>query len=635
MCSNSIHCPFDLDDYTDEQVVVITVNAKTKNLLYNAISGEEYEEISRCETSKEMWDKFEATYEWTNKLKETRINLLVGEYELFQMKDGESAEEMFSRFSKILGAKGHRSECQNLDKISYDELIGDLIAFEKTHLDRQIQQKKGKTVAFKATVAEPEAEEEGGEHDENIAMLSQVVTSMMKKNRNSIRGKPNFRKGRINNKNDGRCYECRKHKHIQADCLELKKNLSRNLQRKKSFGACSDEEESDHEEIANMCFMAIEDDSNEELGELGFSGNRGENEEEDSDQLGLMEDEETSETITKLDGGTVTFGDKSKENVIGVGKVPLSSTCDVDEVYLVDELGYNLLNFSQLCDDDYEFSIRRFNEKKVTTSLLSEVDHGREFESKAFENFCNDQGISHNFSSPRSPQQNRVVEHKNRTLQDMERTMIVENSLPHHFWEEASINVERDPPSNNLNEWKSEPGYPYKLIIRDPQEGITTRRSQKNKYHVALITQLEPKKLDEALKDTRWISSMKEEIDQFEKNKVRELVQRPSNFSIIGTKWVFRKKLNESGQVQEGIDYDETFALVARLESIRILLVFAAHKGFKLFQMDVKSAFLNVFISEEVYMKQPPGFANVTFPDHAYKLTKALYGHKQAPRSWY
>ena len=86
---------------------------------------------------------------------------------------------------------------------------------------------------------------------------------------------------------------------------------------------------------------------------------------------------------------------------------------------------------------------------------------------------------------------------------------------------------------------------------------------------------------------------------------------------------------------KEGIDYDETFAPVARLEAIRILLAFAASKGFKLFQMDVKSAFLNGFIEEEVYVKQPPGFENAKFPNRVYKLQKALYGLKQAPRAWY
>ncbi|XP_070045643.1 uncharacterized protein [Nicotiana tomentosiformis] len=275
--------------------------------MYNAISREEYEKISRCETSKKMWDKLEITYEGTNKVKETRINLLVRDYKLFQMKDGESVEEMFSRFSKILGnlksfgrpikneehvrkilknlptiwqPKVIALKCQNLDKISYDELRGDLIAVEKTHLDRQIQQENKKAVAFKVTVDEPEneEEEEEGEHDENIAMLSQVVSSMMRKNRFSKRGKSNFRRGRTNNENDknnGRFYECGKHGHIQADCPILKTKLNRNFQKKKSFGAWSDEEESDLEKIENMCFMAIKDDSNEDSGELDLKADEG------------------------------------------------------------------------------------------------------------------------------------------------------------------------------------------------------------------------------------------------------------------------------------------------------------------------------------------------------------------------
>jgi hypothetical protein len=117
--------------------------------------------------------------------------------------------------------------------------------------------------------------------------------------------------------------------------------------------------------------------------------------------------------------------------------------------------------------------------------------------------------------------------------------------------------------------------------------------------------------------------------------------------TIIGTKWAFRNKLDENGIVtrnkarlvaqcynqQEGID--ETYAPVARLESIRILLAYACALDFKLYQMDVKSAFLNGFINEEVYVAQPPGFIDFTKPDHVYKLKKALYGLKQAPKAWY
>ncbi|GJV71094.1 retrovirus-related pol polyprotein from transposon TNT 1-94 [Tanacetum coccineum] len=142
---------------------------------------------------------------------------------------------------------------------------------------------------------------------------------------------------------------------------------------------------------------------------------------------------------------------------------------------------------------------------------------------------------------------------------------------------------------------------------------------------------------------------MQEELNQFIANDVWELVPQPKNMTIIGTKWVFRNKLDENGIVsrnkarlvaqgynqQEGIDYDETYALVARLESIRILLAYACALDFKLFQMDVKSAFLNGFINEEVYVAQPLGFIDFEKLDHVYKLKKALYGLKQAPKAWY
>ena len=86
---------------------------------------------------------------------------------------------------------------------------------------------------------------------------------------------------------------------------------------------------------------------------------------------------------------------------------------------------------------------------------------------------------------------------------------------------------------------------------------------------------------------------------------------------------------------EEGIDYDETYALVARLEAIRLLLAFACIMNFRLFQMDVKNAFLNGCIEEEVYVEQPLGFVDHEHPDYVYKLKKELYGLKQAPRSWY
>ena len=147
------------------------------------------------------------------------------------------------------------------------------------------------------------------------------------------------------------------------------------------------------------------------------------------------------------------------------------------------------------------------------------------------------------------------------------------------------------------------------------------------------------------MKDDSWIITMQDELNQFERNEVWKLVPRPNDHLVIGTKWVFTNKQDEYGIVvrnkarlvakgfnqEEGIDYEETFTHVARLEAIRILLAYASSNNFKSFQIDFKSTFLNGFISEEVYVEQLPGFENDNFPNHVFELTKALYGLKQAP----
>jgi hypothetical protein len=129
---------------------------------------------------------------------------------------------------------------------------------------------------------------------------------------------------------------------------------------------------------------------------------------------------------------------------------------------------------------------------------------------------------------------------------------------------------------------------------------------------------LEPKNFNEASKDEDWVKSMNDELDQIEKNNTWEMVHTLEGKNIIGSKWIFKNKLNEKGQVVrnkailvckgyaqiEGLDFDETFAPIARLEAIIIVLAYACHKMFKVYQMDVKSTFLNGDLNEEVYMEQ-------------------------------
>lgn len=151
------------------------------------------------------------------------------------------------------------------------------------------------------------------------------------------------------------------------------------------------------------------------------------------------------------------------------------------------------------------------------------------------------------------------------------------------------------------------------------------------------------------MQDELWIKVMQDELRQFERNHVWDVVPKPEGANIIGTKWIFKKKTDEVGNIAknkaklvvqgythiEGIDYDEIMALVARLESIRKLLAIACVLGLTLFQMDVKTKFLNGYLHDDIYVAPPMGFEDPKFTDYVYKLRKALYGLKQAPLHGY
>jgi hypothetical protein len=186
-------------------------------------------------------------------------------------------------------------------------------------------------------------------------------------------------------------------------------------------------------------------------------------------------------------------------------------------------------------------------------------------------------------------------------------------------------------------------------ILGDISKGVTTRSCLANFCeHCSFVSSIKPFRVEEALQDPNWVLAMQEELNNFKRNEVWSLVPRPKK-NVVGTKWMFSNKQDEHGVVKRneaqlvakgyaqvvGLDFEETFAPVVRLESIRILLAYATHHPFKLFQMDVKSAFLNGPIKEEVYVEQPLRFEDDRYPNHVYKLSRALYGLKQAPRAWY
>ncbi|GJW45565.1 retrovirus-related pol polyprotein from transposon TNT 1-94 [Tanacetum coccineum] len=194
--------------------------------------------------------------------------------------------------------------------------------------------------------------------------------------------------------------------------------------------------------------------------------------------------------------------------------------------------------------------------------------------------------------------------------------------------------------------------HPLEQVIGNPSQSIRIRRQLETDGEFCMfaltVSRTEPKNIKEAMANSAWIEAMQEELHQFDRLDVWELVDRPLCKNVINLKWLWKNKRDEENIVirnkshlvakgyaqNEGIDFEKSFALVARLEAIQLFITYAAHKSFTIYQMDVKTTFLYGPLKEEVYVNQPDGFADPYHPDKVYHLKKALYGLKQALRAY-
>ncbi|GJV76082.1 putative ribonuclease H-like domain-containing protein [Tanacetum coccineum] len=262
--------------------------------------------------------------------------------------------------------------------------------------------------------------------------------------------------------------------------------------------------------------------------------------------------------------------------------------------------------------------IENLVDKKVK---IIKSDNGTEFKNKVMDDFCKDQRFEREYNVPGTPQQMVWLRGKNRSLIEAAR----QASLKEKVMKVSLL---------DLLSSKA-------LRLRIVQDNEI---DEKVKYEDDSI---EPTSISKALSDSSWVEAMQEELLQFKLQQVWKLVDLPNGKRSIGTKWVFINKKDERGIVirnkarlvaqshrqEEGIDYEEVFAPVARIEAIRLFLAYASFMGFLVYQMDVKSAFLYETIKEEVYVTQQPGFKDPDHPDKVYKVVKALYGLHQAPRA--
>ncbi|XP_052107645.1 uncharacterized protein LOC110276478 [Arachis duranensis] len=297
--------------------------------------------------------------------------------------------------------------------------------------------------------------------------------------------------------------------------------------------------------------------------------------------------------------------DSNKDNVDGV-VTPKEKTKWNDDDKKKVELNAKSINLLHYAINFEEY--RKVSRCKTDKEIRNQVQ-GKEGESKNQEKEISGPSESDKAAARDSAGDNSISSHESGKISD--NTTFLDPTV-----------TETTPKSTRFREWRFLKNYLHEFVIRDVSQGVKTRSS------------------------TRKV--MEEELGEFEKNQVWTLVSKPIGKKVTGTKWIFRNKLGEDGSIarnkarlvvqgydqEEGIDFDESFAPVARMKAIRLLLAYAAHCGFKLYQIDVKCAFLNGVIDREVYVVQPPGFENKKFSNHVFKLSKALYGLRQAPRAW-
>jgi hypothetical protein len=215
--------------------------------------------------------------------------------------------------------------------------------------------------------------------------------------------------------------------------------------------------------------------------------------------------------------------------------------------------------------------------------------------------------------------------------------------------EPLSSNEEEDVEVESESEDISKSPSPKKMRSLQDIYDATEQIEQSDVVYFAFFAGEDPISFDEACKEEKWMEAMNEEMQAIKKNDTWKLTSLPPHKEPIGVKWVYKTKKNPDGSVnkykarlvakgykqKEGEDYTEVFAPVSRLDTVRLIISLAAQNSWRIFQMDVKSAFLNGVLQEDVYLEQPPGFVKKGEEKKVYKLKKALYGLKQSPRAWY
>nr|GEV34851.1 copia protein [Tanacetum cinerariifolium] len=589
-------------------------------VIYNALPRKEYERIFMCNTAKDIWKTLLITHQVNNQVKDNKINLLVQQYEQFVIFEDEYIDSAIARFNTIITSlkaldEGYSSknyvrkfiralhpkwrekvtaieESKDLTSLSLDELIGNL----KFHWmiikkDSKIVKAKGEKRSLALKAKKESSDEECstfGSEDEEYAIAT-------------------FQRSRDdkNDKSERMCFRCGDPNHLIGECP---KPLRDKNQRAFVGGSWSDSGEEDDEKIQDEACLAAQA-PNEGIRKKGLYVMKLGNKPKEKNCLATI-DENSTLWHRRLGHTNMHLIQSlaSKELVRNLPKLKFDQhfcdACKIGKQAHTSHKAKNIVSKTR-CIELLQMDL--FGPSVVRSCggdrfiLVIVDDYSRKIKE------------SLNVTFNETPLPSKTSPLVDDDLDEEEAIKIAEKKNIKNVIEDETLEIDE---IVNIKESRN---HPLENVIGNLNQ--RTLRSQ----------------------------AQNQKLNQFIANDVQELVPQPRNMKIIGTKWVFRNKLDENGVVSrnkarlvaqgynqhEGIYYDETYAPVARLESIRILLAYACALDFELFQMDVKTAFLNSFINEEVYVAQPPGFIEFEKPNHVYKLKKAFYGLKQAPKAWY
>nr|GEX65663.1 retrovirus-related Pol polyprotein from transposon TNT 1-94 [Tanacetum cinerariifolium] len=660
--------------WSDQEKRIQKIDRLARSLLIQGLLNDIYSLIDRNKTTKDLWDALARHMLGSEYGEQDRKAAVLYEYEAFKATERELLLDTYIRYLQVINDLkkcGYiKDNCElnfkflNNLQPEWKQDVNDAMGSKKkivvvTSDPLALMAEKMKVSKSKEKVV-VSSDSEGSEADD-FSELKKITALLAKAfNRRKFYSKPtnnnlrtssssqsvnkkeefvktdnkNFEKKEDEKRRDisrVKCYNCKKEGHSTKDCQKVK---------------VKDYDDLNQEINANMVFMAqIEKVLSDSEASLSFID---EKISEVSYYLSESKSESEFETSKYYDNsshyGLFVNNDDDQEIFHDATE---SASENFIKNHIVSQKDYDRSDVDHSDSEEKEHLvdklIRKFNKKIVKCQKRVEKANQQ---SKDFENQNKDLQDKYDILK----NQATISEMNNKELNEQLKELIEKNN--DLLAQTKQIISKGESSSSSLNDDVQQS--PKEIILSQTNTQLISinmipNGDEASTSHNVFNERLKDAYFDATLRDADWVSAMQEELDQFTRLKVWRLVPRPEGKSVIKTKWIFKNKKDESSLViqnkarliavgysqQEGIDYDETFTSVARIEDIRLFLAYAAHKDFTVFQMDVKTVFLNGILKEEVYVGQPPGFVSKQYLDHVYALDKALYCLKQAPRAWH